>query len=58
MNQNYKIFMLLGYVKAKIEELSMRCFDKESALTLTVTDFEAYFNKSISDIFEEGNFGD
>jgi hypothetical protein len=53
MNHNYRIFMLLGYIKAKIGDLSQRCSSYGISATNAIGEFEAYFDKEVDKIFKD-----
>jgi hypothetical protein len=53
MNHNYRIFMLLGYIKAKIGDLSQRSQSYGNAASVAITEFEAYFDKEVDRIFRD-----
>ena len=53
MNHNYRIFMLLGYIKAKIGDLSQRSLSYGNAASNAITEFEAYFDKEVERIFRD-----
>ncbi len=53
MTHNYRIFMLLGYIKAKIGDLSQRSLSYGNAATSAISEFEAYFDKEVERIFRD-----
>lgn len=53
MNTNYRIFMLLGYIKAKISDLSQRSLSYGNAASNAISEFEAYFDKEVERIFRD-----
>jgi hypothetical protein len=55
MCRNAKIFMLLGYVKARIEDLTERHQEKAESFDnfmASLADFESYYNKTLTEILD------